>query len=192
MPQKKSIGRRIIDDLLKHKDRYIKQFAMFSCCLQLGFSMGIVGPTIIDLTFQTHSNLTEAAVVLPCRAGGYAVGAFLTGIIYDYVNMQLLMVVTMTIAGLMTLVIPFLKSIWGIWVLFLTMGISLGAFEAGTDMFTLQLWGESKSKPFFLHFNLYFCYLYIRKSTVHASDSPVLWSWCFHFTNCCSPILSKD
>lgn len=144
MPQKQTFKAQIINDLLKHKHRYIKTFTMYSCCIQLGLSMEIIGPTLIDLTYQTHSNLTEAAAVLPFRAGGYAVGAFITGIIYDHVNMQLLMMATMTIAGVLTFVIPLIRTMWVIWFLFLGIGVSMGAFEAATEMFTLQMWGKSE------------------------------------------------
>lgn len=115
-----------------------------SCCVQLGLSMGIVGPTLIDLMLQTSSTLTTTALVMPFRAGGYAFGAFICGLLYDYFNMQVLSIVTMSISGVAMLIIPFLGNIWIILVLYLIVGISFGMFEAGTDMFILQVWGSSE------------------------------------------------
>lgn len=128
----------------QHKLRYIKTIAMFSCFMQVGLSMGIVGPTLIDLRYQTQAELTKTALVLPFRAAGYAIGAFVTGIIYDYVNMQVLTFVTMFVSGAMTLAVPLLDDIWVVLALFLTLGLSLGLFEAGSDMFIMHIWGESK------------------------------------------------
>ena len=44
---------RILNDLSEHKVRYIKTLCLMLCCVQLGLSMGVVGPTLIDLTIQT-------------------------------------------------------------------------------------------------------------------------------------------
>ena len=140
----RSLKTRILDDLSEHRVRYIKTACLMLCWVQVGLNMGVVGPTLIDLMIQTDADLTMAALIMPFRSGGYAIGAFVCGFIYDYVNWQLLSVITMTIAGISCMVIPFLHNIWTILVFFLAIGISFGAYEAGTDMFILQIWGPSK------------------------------------------------
>ena len=139
-----SLKTRMLDDLSEHRVRYIKTACLMLCCIQVGLNMGVVGPTLIDLMIQTDAELTKAALIMPFRSGGYAIGAFICGFIYDHVNMQVLCVVTMAIAGVSSMLIPFLHNIWAILAFFLSIGISFGAFEAGTDMFILQIWGPSK------------------------------------------------
>ena len=46
-----------------------------SCYLALGLSLGIVGPTLLDLRQQAQSSITEISYCLTSRAAGYALGS---------------------------------------------------------------------------------------------------------------------
>lgn len=139
-----SLTSRILDDILRHKVRYIKTTAMFLCCIQLGLNMGVVGPTLLDIQIKTQSELTKVVLIMPFRAGGHAIGALIGGLIYDYLNILLMGFMAMFVVGVVTMIIPFLFNIWIILGLFFILGFVLGTFECGIDMYILQIWGKSK------------------------------------------------
>ena len=57
----------------RNKVRFVKSCGLYACLFLIGFSDGIVGPTVIDLAIQTGSNLTMTPYILPFRAGGFLV-----------------------------------------------------------------------------------------------------------------------
>lgn len=56
-----------------YKIRILKSCCLFSCFFLIGLMYGIIGPSLIDLSIQTSSDLTTTSYVLPFRAAGYAV-----------------------------------------------------------------------------------------------------------------------
>lgn len=121
----------MINEIRKHKVRFLKSCGLYSCFITIGLSLGIVGPTLIDLMYQVKSDLTTTSLVLPCRAGGYAIGSFVSGLYYNRMNQLLLTIFTMLFSGAVTLAIPFMSDVNVVLALFLLLGLSLGLFEAG-------------------------------------------------------------
>ena len=58
--------------------RLVKTLTIYCCMLSIGLSFGVIGPTLLDLRTQVSRGLTEVSVALPARAGGYAIGSFLS------------------------------------------------------------------------------------------------------------------
>lgn len=121
----------IFNEIRVHKVRFLKSCGLYSCFITIGLSLGIVGPTLLDLMAQTNSDLTTTSLVLPCRAGGYALGSFISGFYYDKINQLKMTIGTMFLSALVTLTIPFMSDIYIVLVLFLLLGLLLGIFEAG-------------------------------------------------------------
>ena len=63
-------------EIQTHRDRAIKTLVLMSCWLALGLSLGIVGPTLLDLQEQVQVDTTKIAFALSSRSGGYAIGCF--------------------------------------------------------------------------------------------------------------------
>ena len=59
---------------------------LFTCMLGIGLNYGIIGPSLIDLKTQLSADLASVSVLLPSRAGGYALGSFLMGFLYKKYN----------------------------------------------------------------------------------------------------------
>ena len=62
-------------EISRHRIRFVKTLALYSCYLSLGFSLGIVGPTLLDLRQQVQSGIQQISFALTARAGGYALGS---------------------------------------------------------------------------------------------------------------------
>ena len=58
--------------------RFFKTCALYTAFIGIGFSLGVVGPTLLDLKSQVGRGLSEVATALPARAGGYALGSFVS------------------------------------------------------------------------------------------------------------------
>lgn len=65
---------RFLDEIQSHKVRFLKHLTVMSVYMGLGFSLGIPGPTLLDLRQQVGSSLTGISYCLTSRAAGYAIG----------------------------------------------------------------------------------------------------------------------
>lgn len=63
----------MLDEVKKHKIRFIKSCGFYANFFLIGLSVGIIGPTLIDLAIQTSTDLTQISLILPFRAGGLVV-----------------------------------------------------------------------------------------------------------------------
>lgn len=61
-----------------NKTRFLKTLALWSGYLALGMSVGIKGPTLLDLREQVSTSLTGISFALTARAGGYVIGSVLS------------------------------------------------------------------------------------------------------------------
>lgn len=121
----------MISEIRAHPVRFVKNCGLFSCFLTIGLSLGVVGPTLLDFASKTKSDLKLVALILPFRAGGYAAGSFVAGLLYNKLDVQILTAAVMAISGVFTIAIPFIYDIWVLLCLFLVVGTCLGLFSAG-------------------------------------------------------------
>lgn len=69
---------RFWSQIQDHPIRFLKTTGLWLCFLSLGMSLAIVGPTLLDLRQQVCCNLTDISYTLAARAGGQAVGSFIS------------------------------------------------------------------------------------------------------------------
>lgn len=69
------------------------------------------------------------------------------GFIYNRVNFQLTTAICMMYSAIFTLIIPHIRVAWLLLTIFVIDQIGLGAYEAGSNMFILHLWGK-EATPF--------------------------------------------
>ena len=60
--------------LIDYKIRLIQTLAVLSCELALGLLDAIIGPCLLDLQQQVHTDLATASYIVIVRAGGYIMG----------------------------------------------------------------------------------------------------------------------
>lgn len=120
----------VFNEIRQHPVRLVKSCGLFSCFLTIGLSLGIVGPTLLDFQDKTRSDLKLVSLILPFRAGGYAFGSLVSGLLYERTDVQILTSFTMMVSAGFTLAIPFLNEIWSVLAFFLIIGLCLGLFSA--------------------------------------------------------------
>ena len=159
-------------EVRRHRIRSLKTAVMLSCWLALGMSLGVVGPTLLDLQELVQTDTGSIAFALTARSGGYALGSFLSrysysffplisdvlsiptvGVIYERINFLAGTGVAYILAACLTLSFGFLRSLWSLLLAFTLNGACLGFVEAGSNVFILHLWGR-ETAPFMqsLHF----------------------------------------
>ena len=67
----------LLEQIRRHPLRVVKSLALYSSFVCIGMSLGIVGPTMLDLQLEVSTTIDKITYVLPGRAGGYAAGSFL-------------------------------------------------------------------------------------------------------------------
>lgn len=67
-----------LGEIRAHPRRFVKTLCFFSSTMSLGASLGILGPTLLDMCTQVERPLEDVATALPARAGGYAIGSFVS------------------------------------------------------------------------------------------------------------------
>lgn len=145
----------VFTEVRSHPLRVLKTLCLYSAMISLGFSLAILGPTLLDLKTQVQRPLEDIAISLPVRAGGYAVGSFIMGFVYDKLNMQLTASICMAICAIFTTSMPHIHDLWILLTVFFLNGCFLGFFEAGINMFLIHIWGRANG-PFMQ--GLHFCY----------------------------------
>lgn len=71
----------LLQELRTERIRCLKTVVLLMCWLSLGMSLGVVGPTLLDLQQQVHVTTDAISFALSARAGGYAMGSFLSELI---------------------------------------------------------------------------------------------------------------
>lgn len=69
---------RFLAQIRSHPTRFLKTAGLWLCFLSLGMSLAIVGPTLLDLRHQVCCNITDISYALAARAGGQAIGSFIS------------------------------------------------------------------------------------------------------------------
>ena len=76
-----------IKEIRHQRIRLLKSLAIYLAFLGVGLVNGIMGPTMLDLQIAANATLSEIAMILPGRSGGYAMGSF-TGNYHRLMNSQ--------------------------------------------------------------------------------------------------------
>ena len=71
-----------IDQMRRYPLRVLKTLLLYLNYLALGLSLGVPGPTLLDLQILVQASVSEISFVLPGRAGGFAIGSLLGETLY--------------------------------------------------------------------------------------------------------------
>uniref|UniRef100_A0A8D0GDM5 Major facilitator superfamily domain containing 4B n=1 Tax=Sphenodon punctatus TaxID=8508 RepID=A0A8D0GDM5_SPHPU len=117
-------------------------------------SIAILGPTFPDLAKNVNRNVSEISYVFVGRSLGYFGGSLIGGILFDFMNPQLLLGISMvgTAGGLYA--IPWAKKPLLLAILMSVIGSSMGVLDTGGNVLLLNTWRE-KAGPHLqaLHFS---------------------------------------
>ncbi|NXU18639.1 MFS4B protein, partial [Pardalotus punctatus] len=128
--------------------------ALCASFLGLGMSIAVLGPTFPNLAANVRKNVSDIYYIFVGRSLGYLGGSVVGGMLFDCMNANLLLALSMlaTMAGLYG--IPWCKQSLLLTVLMSVIGGSMGILDTGGNVLALNTWG-SEAGPHMqaLHFS---------------------------------------
>ena len=129
-------------EIQAHPKRFINTFGLFLVFITHGLLLGVMGPTILDLATACSTDVSKLTYIMTGRAGGYAVGSFITAFIYSRLDIAIAISVGTLISAGIVIAIPFIRNVYVLIGVFFALGSNMGVFESGINVFLIDLWGK--------------------------------------------------
>ena len=68
----------LISEIKQHKARVLKTVAQYTVYMTLGMSVGVIGPTLLDLKEQVNTDLKTISLIMTSRAAGHVIGSLVS------------------------------------------------------------------------------------------------------------------
>ncbi|RWS06063.1 sodium-dependent glucose transporter 1A-like protein [Dinothrombium tinctorium] len=129
---------------LKRKNNldFVKTYLVGFIFFYLGLITAIQGTTLLDLRIAVQTSLENVMKTVPLRSLSFALGGFLT----KHIKIELLMVICLTIAGILSALTPWNTTIYGLIACISVSGVTAGIIEVAGNYILLRIWKE-KSAP---------------------------------------------
>ncbi|KFM60628.1 Sodium-dependent glucose transporter 1, partial [Stegodyphus mimosarum] len=134
--------------------RIIKTTNLYLCFFNLGMSVAVPGPTLLDMQNLVNTDTQHIAFIYTARSIGYLVGSLLGGVLFDVITpKQVLLTLFNFLSTATILSIPWSRSLGVLTGFMVVNGLSLGCIDTGGNVCCLNLWGK-ESGPYYqaLHF----------------------------------------
>uniref|UniRef100_A0A8D0BVQ0 Major facilitator superfamily domain containing 4B n=1 Tax=Salvator merianae TaxID=96440 RepID=A0A8D0BVQ0_SALMN len=121
--------------------------------LGLGMSIAILGPTFQDLAANVNRNVSQISYIFVGRSLGYFGGSLTGGILFDCMNAQLLLGLSMVGTAVGLYAIPWCKKALLLTSMMSVIGFAMGILDTGGNVLALDTW-QAEAAPHMqaLHF----------------------------------------
>lgn len=113
-----------------------------------GMSLSIVGPSMLDLQISTSSTLEQVGFTIIGRASGMAVGSLLNTILHKFMDLQLLLALSLGIGCAFQAYIPNSPNVACLIGCFFANGACMGIVETCCNAYLIKLWGGKRCASF--------------------------------------------
>ncbi|NWI64524.1 MFS4B protein, partial [Todus mexicanus] len=119
-----------------------------------GMSIAVLGPTFPNLAANVNKKVNDIFYIFVGRSLGYLGGSVVGGVLFDCMNAQLLLALSMLGTTVGLYVIPWCRSALLLTVLMSVIGGSMGVLDTGGNVLILNTWGaEAGPHMQALHFS---------------------------------------
>ena len=139
----------------ERKGRIAKTAAYFVTLAVLGMLASALGPVLPGLAARTHTQLSEASVLLSAFALGQLIGYLLGGHVIDRVAAHPVMGVAVVCAAGALFLLPMVPLLWVVAVVALVLGASSGLLDISCN--TLLMWVHGHNVGPFMN-AMHFCF----------------------------------
>ncbi|XP_054617425.1 sodium-dependent glucose transporter 1 [Dunckerocampus dactyliophorus] len=122
--------------------RWMVSLTLCASFLGLGMGISVIGPTFEDLALNVKKNISNISYIFVGRSAGYIGGSLLGGILFDCMNPNLLLGISMLVTACGMCAIPFCKHALLLTGFMSSIGISMGILDTGGNVLILNTWGE--------------------------------------------------
>ncbi|XP_060094177.1 sodium-dependent glucose transporter 1 [Heteronotia binoei] len=110
--------------------------------LGLGMAIAVLGPTFQDLATNVNRNVSQISYIFVGRSAGYFGGSLIGGVLFDYMDAQLLLGLSMLGTALGLCVIPWCKKALLLTAMMSVIGSAMGVLDTGGNVLALATWKE--------------------------------------------------
>ncbi|XP_068933436.1 sodium-dependent glucose transporter 1-like [Petaurus breviceps papuanus] len=133
--------------------RWFTSIVVYAAFLGLGLCIAILGPTFQDLAVNVNHNISDISYIFVGRACGYLTGSVIGGFLFDRVNHNLILGLSILGTSISLYLVPFCKKAILLVVMMGLLGISTGVLDTGCNVVILHIWrGEAAPHLQALHF----------------------------------------
>lgn len=129
--------------------KYTLTAAYYLTFILLGLTIAAEGATLLQLAENTSSALDQISLIFFFGSLGYLIGSYISGKIYDRISGHAFMAWVFAVLGIAIALVPVSKSIWILFVVVLSVGMTKGALDVGCN--TLLLWVHREHASPFLN-----------------------------------------
>lgn len=118
----------------------------------LGLSVVAVGPALLDLQLLAGTTIEKAALLLPARSLGYAIGSLIGGIAGERFDHQKVIILSMIIAIITLCLFALFQSILVMYVIIFICGCASGGIDTVLNIWIIFVWGKENPPFMQVHF----------------------------------------
>jgi len=122
--------------------------------IAMGLEIASVGPTLLELSRRTNTDVAFLGLLITSRAVGYVFGSFL-GPFYDKFPGHRMLSTMLFAAGGVCFFYPFIYDIYILGIVFFFHGLAMGAIDTGGNVLLIYLFKNGGVEPYMqtLHFS---------------------------------------
>ncbi|KAF7253402.1 Sodium-dependent glucose transporter 1 [Varanus komodoensis] len=134
--------------------KWCTSIALCAAFLGLGMAIAVLGPTFQDLATNVNKNVSQISYIFVGRSMGYFGGSLIGGILFDCMNAQLLLGLSMLGTALGLYAIPWCRQVLLLTAMMSVIGFAMGVLDTGGNVLALDTWGtEAGPHMQALHFS---------------------------------------
>jgi FHS family Na+ dependent glucose MFS transporter 1 len=130
-------------------------FTYYAAFVALGLTTASLGPTLLGLSKQTGSELSQISFLFTTRALGYLAGSFIGGRLYDRLPGHRTMAAALLAIMVLLATVPTIPLLWVLTLALLAVGLAEGIVDVGGN--TLIVWvHRERVAPYMNGLHLFF------------------------------------
>ncbi|CAG2171942.1 unnamed protein product [Oppiella nova] len=110
-----------------------------------GLIISILGPALNDLRVKLNTTIGDISFVFLCIFIGYTIGAIVNGIIFNYINRQLVLACLMIAMAITVAVLPVCPNITVLFAMAGICGHGCGGLDTALVVWLVEVWGNKSS-----------------------------------------------
>ncbi|XP_054841845.1 sodium-dependent glucose transporter 1 [Eublepharis macularius] len=116
--------------------------ALCAAFLGLGMAIAVLGPTFQDLAENVNRTVSQISYIFVGRSAGYFGGSLIGGLLFDCMNAQLLLGLSMLGTAIGLYIIPWCKKALLLTAMMSVIGSAMGVLDTGGNVLALATWRE--------------------------------------------------
>lgn len=129
--------------LINRESKISKTVGYYASFVILGLVTASLGPTLLSLSEQTQSHISQISYLFTARSLGYMLGSLFSGRLYDRLSGHHVLVGMLIVIAAMIFLVPLIPLLWLLLVIMVILGIGEGGLDVGSNTLLIWLYREN-------------------------------------------------